>query len=90
MQATTRTSAKRDVLLSHGAQHVIATQEQDLVEEVKRITGGKGARVTFDPVAGPFLAKLADAAAPGVQDDPHPIALVKTDLAEVVARSQAP
>jgi NADPH:quinone reductase-like Zn-dependent oxidoreductase len=32
---------------------------------VNEITGGKGARVTFDPVAGPFLEKLAEAAAPG-------------------------
>jgi NADPH:quinone reductase len=41
--ATTRTSAKRGALLSHGAHHVIATEEQNLVEEVKPITGGKGA-----------------------------------------------
>jgi NADPH:quinone reductase len=61
--ATTRTSAKREALLSHGAQHVIATQEQDLAEEVKRITGGKGARVVFDPVAGPGVEALAQAAA---------------------------
>jgi NADPH:quinone reductase-like Zn-dependent oxidoreductase len=29
------------------------------------ITSGEGARVVFDPVAGPFLEKLAAAAAPG-------------------------
>jgi len=29
------------------------------------ITSGKGARILFDPVAGPFLEKLAAAAAPG-------------------------
>jgi NADPH2:quinone reductase len=63
--ATTRTSAKRGALLSHGAHHVIATQEQNLVEEVKRITGGKGARITFDPVAGEAVETLAEAAAPG-------------------------
>jgi NADPH2:quinone reductase len=28
-----------------------STEGQDLAEEVKRITGGKGSRVTFDPVA---------------------------------------
>ncbi len=32
---------------------------------MKEITGGKGARVAFDPVAGPFLALLAKAAATG-------------------------
>ena len=63
--ATTRTSAKREALLSHGAQHVIATQEQDFVEEVKRLTGGKGARVIFNPVAGPGVETLAQAASQG-------------------------
>lgn len=62
--ALTRTSAKRDELLKHGAAHVIATEEQDLATEVLRITGGKGARMAFDPVAGPTLAKLAAAMQP--------------------------
>jgi NADPH:quinone reductase len=61
--ATTRTGTKREALLSHGAQHVIATQEQNLVEEVKRITGGKGARIVFDPVAGAGVETLAQTAA---------------------------
>jgi NADPH:quinone reductase-like Zn-dependent oxidoreductase len=63
--ATTRKSRKKAELKSLGADHVIATEEEDFVERVKEITGGKGARVTFDPVAGPFLEKLAEAAAPG-------------------------
>ena len=63
--AATRRSNKRDALLALGAAHVIATEEQDLPAEVKRIAGGKGARVIFDPVAGPFLEKLAEATAPG-------------------------
>jgi NADPH:quinone reductase-like Zn-dependent oxidoreductase len=37
---------------------VIATEEVDLVEEVMRITDGKGARVVFDPVGGPNFPKL--------------------------------
>ena len=57
--AATRTSAKREALLGHGARHVIATEDQDLAEEVKRITGGNGARVTFDPVAGEGVETLA-------------------------------
>lgn len=56
--ALTRTRAKRQRLLEAGANHVIVTEEQDLVAEVQRITGGKGARVVFDPVGGPGLAKL--------------------------------
>jgi NADPH:quinone reductase-like Zn-dependent oxidoreductase len=63
--ATTRKSTKKDELLSLGAHHVIATEEEDFVARVHQITGGKGARVIFDPVAGPFLEKLAKAAAPG-------------------------
>jgi len=63
--ATTRKSNKKSELLSLGADHVIATEEEDIVARVKEITGGKGARVIFDPVAGPFLEKLAEAAAPG-------------------------
>jgi NADPH:quinone reductase-like Zn-dependent oxidoreductase len=35
------------------------------VARVAEITRGKGARVTFDPIAGPFLEKLAEAAQPG-------------------------
>lgn len=57
--AATRTDAKRDALLAAGARHVIATQRQDLAEEVLRITGGKGARVAFDPVCGPGVEALA-------------------------------
>jgi NADPH:quinone reductase-like Zn-dependent oxidoreductase len=63
--ATTRKSNKKAELLSLGADHVIATEAEDSVARVKEITGGKGARVIFDPVAGPFLEKLAEAAAPG-------------------------
>ncbi|WOJ89335.1 zinc-dependent alcohol dehydrogenase family protein [Methylocapsa polymorpha] len=63
--AATRTKAKREALLGHGAQHVIATEDEDLAEAVKRITGDDGARVTFDPVAGEGVETLAQAAAQG-------------------------
>ena len=59
--ATTRTAAKKAALLEAGAAHVVVTQEQDLVAEVKRITGGCGARIVFDPVAGPGVETLAQA-----------------------------
>ena len=62
--ALSRTGQKRAVLLEHGARHVIATEEQDLVAEVKKITDGKGARMAFDPVGGPTVAKLAAALSP--------------------------
>ena len=56
--ALTRTSAKRQRLLDAGATHVVATEEGDWVKEVLRITGGKGARIAFDPVGGPSFPKL--------------------------------
>ena len=57
--ALTRGAGKRQALIDAGAAHVIATDEQDLVKEVLALTGGKGARVVFDPVGGPTFAKLA-------------------------------
>jgi NADPH:quinone reductase-like Zn-dependent oxidoreductase len=63
--ATTRTSAKRAQLLELGADHVIATEEEDLVARVMEITGGKGARLVFDPVAGKGIEALAAATAHG-------------------------
>jgi NADPH:quinone reductase-like Zn-dependent oxidoreductase len=63
--ATTRKSNKRDILLKLGAKHVIATEDQDLVAEVQKITDGKGARVVFDPVGGPTIEKLTAAMSPG-------------------------
>ena len=61
--ASTRKSDKRAELLSLGAAHVIASEEEDLVARVKEIAGGKGARIVFDPVGGPGVEKLAQAAA---------------------------
>jgi NADPH:quinone reductase-like Zn-dependent oxidoreductase len=63
--ATTRTGVKRGELLSLGADHVVVTDEEDLVSRVKEITGGAGARIIFDPIGGPLLGQLAEAAALG-------------------------
>ncbi len=63
--ATTRRSSKKQQLLDLGADHVIATEEEDIVARVQAITGGKGARIVFDPIAGSFVEKLAECAAPG-------------------------
>jgi NADPH:quinone reductase-like Zn-dependent oxidoreductase len=60
---TTRTSKKSNELFSLGADHVVVTDEEDIVTRVKEITGGKGARLIFDAIAGPFVEKLAVAAA---------------------------
>jgi len=63
--ALTRTSEKAGALLGHGAAAVIATGEQDVAQEVKRLTDGAGAQLVFDPVGGPGFANLARAAASG-------------------------
>jgi NADPH:quinone reductase-like Zn-dependent oxidoreductase len=60
--AVTRTGAKRAELLALGAHHVIASEEEDYVARIAEITAGRGVRLTFDPVAGPFVEKLAEAA----------------------------
>jgi len=63
--AATRTLKKREELLAFGADYVIATEEEDLSRRVNEITDGKGSRVIFDPVGGPYVEKLAAVAAPG-------------------------
>ena len=61
--ALTRTSAKANQLREVGATHVVATQETNLVQEITRITDGKGARIAFDPIGGPDFPKLLAALA---------------------------
>lgn len=61
--AATRKADKKARLLAAGADHVIVTEEENLAERVKVITDGKGADVILDPVAGPYVEMLAEAAA---------------------------
>lgn len=63
--ATTRGADKKAFLLEAGADHVIVTDEEDLVERGMALTAGKGVRMVFDPVAGPLLEQLAAVTAPG-------------------------
>jgi len=63
--ATTRKSDKRSGLLASGAEHVIGTDEEDVVSRVREITNGAGARIIFDPIGGSLLDQLPDTAAPG-------------------------
>ena len=62
---TSRTSANRAFILETGADHVIATQEEDVAGRILEITGGAGARVVYDPVGGPLTAAYADALGQG-------------------------
>lgn len=61
--ATTRTAKKKQALLDAGADHVIATEEENLVEVIREITEGKGADIVFDAIAGPIVNELAEACA---------------------------
>ena len=62
--ASTRGADKKTFLIEAGADHVIVTDEEDLVERGMSLTAGKGVRVVFDPVAGPLLEQLAAVTAP--------------------------
>ncbi len=61
--ALTRGRSKRPALVDAGAAHVIVTDEEDLVGGILASTGGKGARLVFDPVGGPTIEKLTKAMA---------------------------
>jgi len=61
--ATTRHADKAEKLSAHGDVHVIDTSQEDLPAAVKKITKGHGADFIFDPIAGPTMQSLADAAA---------------------------
>ncbi|WP_400770022.1 zinc-dependent alcohol dehydrogenase family protein [Methylosinus sporium] len=63
--AVTRKNAKREALLKAGAGHVVVAERDDLVEKTRSITEGKGARLVFDPIGGPGVEALAEAAAIG-------------------------
>ncbi len=62
--ATTRSSGKRPLLESLQPDHVIVTGEEDIVERVKQITGGRGVDFVCDSVGGKDFPKLVDATAP--------------------------
>ncbi|MFD1557395.1 zinc-dependent alcohol dehydrogenase family protein [Paraburkholderia silviterrae] len=54
--ALTRSEKKREALLQAGAKHVIVGDGPELTKQVLEATGGKGARIAFDPVGGPEAA----------------------------------
>jgi NADPH:quinone reductase-like Zn-dependent oxidoreductase len=61
--AVTRTEKKKAELLAHGADQVIVSNDEDVAERVMAVTGGKGARIVFDPVTGKGIETMAAAAA---------------------------
>ncbi len=53
--ATASSGDKLERLRQYGMDHGINYREQDLVREVKRLTGGRGADVIVDPIGGTTL-----------------------------------
>jgi NADPH:quinone reductase-like Zn-dependent oxidoreductase len=62
--AVTRKASKEAELRKAGAAHVVVLERGNLETEVLRLTGGKGARLVFDPIAGPIVASLVMTLAP--------------------------
>jgi 2-desacetyl-2-hydroxyethyl bacteriochlorophyllide A dehydrogenase len=57
--AVSRTKWKLDMAERMGAHHLVEGAVQDAVDEVRRLTGGKGADVVIDAAGGPETLKAA-------------------------------
>lgn len=55
--ATARSPDKLEVCRTAGAAHVIDHRNADFVTEVKKLTGGRGADIIYDPVGGDVFDK---------------------------------
>ena len=64
--AGSRSSSRRDALLALGAEAVVDSQDDDLADEVRRITGGHGADIVVDNLGEPSVWQQSQASlAPG-------------------------
>jgi NADPH:quinone reductase len=63
--AVTRGRGKAEALERHGAAHVVVSDEKDLGQAVREITGGRGAALAFDAVAGPRFPAVLGALTQG-------------------------
>ena len=62
--ATTRSRKKAKILTDAGADEVIATGEEDIVQRVNAITHGKGVDVCYDCIAGTMAEKIVQCIRP--------------------------
>ncbi len=53
--ATARGREKLETARTYGADHVLDSEAEDLRDQVKVLTGGKGVNVVYDPVGGPLF-----------------------------------
>jgi NADPH:quinone reductase len=65
--ATTRSGAKHDFLRKLGADAVIATDNEDLGTRIRDLSGGRGADVIFDLVAGSMMPRYLEGLARSAQ-----------------------
>lgn len=63
--ATTRSAHKAEVLRKAGAEHVVVTPGENLVDAVRECTGGQGVRLTLDPIAGTQMRAICEASGNG-------------------------
>lgn len=63
--AQVRDPAKVDLVAALGADRVIDTSREPLAAALLEATGGEGIPAAVDPLSGPFIAELVQAAAPG-------------------------
>ncbi|HWF47639.1 MAG TPA: quinone oxidoreductase [Bryobacteraceae bacterium] len=61
---TASTQKKADLAREHGADHMILYTETDFVDEVKRLTDGKGVNVVYDSVGNTTFHKSLDCLRP--------------------------
>ena len=61
--AVTRTAAKRQALRDAGAAHVVVTEDEDVVDCVSELTGGRGVDLVYDGVGGPQFERLGEVVA---------------------------
>lgn len=59
--AVTLSSDKKNTLREMGAAHVIATDDEDLLDALTAITGPEGLAAAFDAVGGPQVMQIAQA-----------------------------
>ena len=61
--AVTRTAAKRQALTEAGATHVVVTEDEDVVDRVSMLTGGRGVELVYDGVGGAQFERLGEVVA---------------------------
>jgi len=82
------TAAKAEVARAAGFRHVIDYRREDVLARVREITGGRGADLVLDSVAGPHMARGFEMLRPGgtvvlfgkAAGDPPPQAILETFL----------